>query len=227
MDKINLKAEKRQLAGRKVRRLRKEGIVPANLYGKAIESISLQVEEKTLKKVLDQAGETQIIDLSVDGKNHPVLVSNIQIHPVVEKILHVDFRQVNLKEKIEAQVPVELVGESPAEKLGNTVVVLIDEVQVEALPADLPEKFEIDATTLIEVDQTILVKDLKVDASKVEIKTDPELIVIKVEAPQKEVVIEAPVVEIPEGAEVPAAEGTEKPVEGGTEEVKAEETKAE
>lgn len=222
MDKITLKADKRELQGRKVRRLRNDGLVPANLYGKGIESVSIQINEKILKGVINEAGETHIIDLEVGGKGHPVLVSNVQIHPLTGETLHVDFRQVNLKEKIEAAVPVELIGESPAEKAGNTVVIMIDEIEVEALPADLPEKFEIDATTLTEVDQVIYVKDLKVDTTKVQVITDAEAIVIKVEAPQKEEVIEAPVVETPEG-ETPAGE---KPAEGA-EEVKTEETPAE
>lgn len=218
MDKIVLKAQKRELQGRKVSQLRKQGVTPANLYGKGIKSVALQFDAKILEKILDEAGETQIIDLQLAGTGHPVLVSNVQIHPVSQDIVHVDFRQVNLKEKIEASVPVELEGESPAEKAGNTVVVLIDEIQVEALPADLPEKFVIDATVLTEVDQTIFVKDLPYDKQKVEIKTDPELIVVKVEAPQKEVVIEAPVVETPEGEVPPPAEGegeakTESPAE--------------
>ncbi len=222
MDKIILKADKRELQGRKVSQLRNLGFTPANLYGKGIESVAIQADAKVMEKVLDEAGETHIIDLQVDGTTHPVLVSNIQVHPVSQDIVHVDFRQVNLKEKIEASVPVELEGESPAEKAGNTVVILMDEIQVEALPADLPEKFVVDATLLTEIDQTIYVKDLPYDASKVEIKTDPELIVVKVEAPQKEVVIEAPVVETPEGEAAPAAEGETKTEETATEQTPAE-----
>jgi len=145
----------------------------------------------------------------------PVLVSGLQIDPVTSDYLHVDFRRVDLTEKITAKVPVEIVGESPAEKQKmGTVVQQLSEIEVEALPADLPEKIEIDATTLIEVDQTIYVKDLKID-KKVTIKTDLESIVAKVEPPTKEEVVEvvAPVEdEVPVEGEQPK-EGETKPAE--------------
>jgi large subunit ribosomal protein L25 len=223
-DKISLKADKRQITGHKVNRLRREGLIPANLFGKGITSESIQVNFKEFETVFDKAGETGIITLTFDGKDHPVLVSDIHTHPVSGDPLHVDFRQVNLKEKIEAAVPVELIGESPAEKAGNTVVLMVDEIEVEALPADLPEKFEIDISMLTEAGQLVHVKDLAVDASKVEVKTDPEMIVVKVEEPQKEVVIEEPVAtegETPAEGEKPA-EGAETKEEGQTEETPAE-----
>ncbi|EKE06371.1 MAG: hypothetical protein ACD_19C00015G0003 [uncultured bacterium] len=208
--KITLKSEKRDLFGRKVSQLRKAGLIPANIFGKKIKSEAITVNEKEFSDVFKKAGETQIIDLG--GKS--VLVSNLQTDPVSGNVIHVDFRQVDLKEKIEAKVPVEVEGESPAEKQNlGTVVQQIHEIEVEALPADLPEKIVIDATLLLEVDQAIYVKDLKVDKN-VEVKTDLELIVVKVEPPTKEEVVEAPVV----------AEGEVAPVEGEvpTEEVKTE-----
>lgn len=199
--KITLKSEKRDLFGRKVNRLRKEGKIPANIFGKKIESSAILVDKKEFTEVFEKAGETQIIDLG--GK--PVLVSNTQVDPITGEYLHIDFRQVDLKEKIEAKVPVEVEGESPAEKQNlGTVVQQIHEIEVEALPADLPEKVVVDATLLSEVGQVVFVKDLKV-SKDVEVKTDAELIVVKVEAPQEEEI------------EVPAA-----PVEG---EVAAEEPK--
>lgn len=212
MDKITLKSEKRTLTGKKVRALRRQGIVPANIFGKGLTSQSIQVNLKEFKSVFDKAGETSLIELTLGEEKEPVLVSNIQVHPVTGDPVHVDFRKVNLKEKITATVPVEVVGESPAEKSGiGTAVEMIDEVEVEALPTDLPEKFEVDVTGLTEVDQAIYVKDLKVDPTKVEIKTDGELIVVKIEPPQKEEVIEAPA---PAEGEVPA-EGAAAPTEEG------------
>lgn len=206
--KITLKSEARDIFGRKVSRLRKAGKLPANIFGKNIESSAILVDYKEFSEVFEKAGETQIIDLS--GK--PVLVSNAQVDPVSGMYLHVDFRQVDLKEKIEAAVPVEVEGESPAEKQNlGTVVQQLHEIEVEALPADLPEKIVVDATLLTEVDQIIYVKDLKV-SKDVEIKTDIESIVVKVEPPQKEEVVEvapAPA----EGEGVAPAEG-EKPAEG-------------
>lgn len=206
MTKITLKSEKRELFGRKVSRLRKSGLIPANVFGKKIESQAISVDAKEFADVFKKAGETQLIDLN--GKS--VLVSNLQKDPISNLVIHVDFRQVDLTEKIEAKVPVILEGESPAEKQNlGTVVQQIDEIEVEALPADLPEKVIVDISVLAEVDQAIYVKDLKVDKN-VEIKTDLESIVVKVEPPTKEEVVEAPVAA--EG-ETAATEG-EKPAEG-------------
>ena len=222
MDKITLKSEKRTLTGKKVKTLRKQGIIPANIFGKGMTSKSIQVNLKEFASVFAKAGETGLIELTVGEEKEPVLVSNMQIHPVTGDPVHVDFRKVNLKEKITATVPVEVVGESPAEKSGiGTAVEMIDEVEVEALPADLPEKFEVDVTNLTEVDQAIYVKDLKVDAEKIEIKTDGELIIVKIEPPQKEEVIEVPTPaegEVPaEGAAAPEGEA-QKPAEEGASE---------
>jgi large subunit ribosomal protein L25 len=216
MDKVTLVAEKRTLTGRKVKNLRAEGLIPANVFGKKIKSFSLQVAAKDFEQVFEKAGETGIVELSIKngkkGESSSVLISNVQKNPVSDGIIHIDFRQVDLKEKIEAPVPIEFIGESPAEKTGiGTVVHYVNEVTVEALPADLPEKFEVDVATLTEVDQAVLVKDLKYDKSKVTIKDDVEKIITKVEPPQKEEVVAPPAEEV-------AAEGTEgeAPVEGET-----------
>lgn len=206
MEKLTLKADKRKITGRKVKTLRKEGILPANVFGKKIKSLALQVKLADFVGVYKKAGETGIVYLN----EKPVLISNIQKNPVSGLPIHIDFHQVDLKEKVEADVPVEVVGESLMEKQGlGTVVQYVDEVSVEALPADLPEKFEIDARTLVEVDQAVYVKDLKVDRTKVEIKLDGETILVKVEPPQKEKVVEVPAAEV-----APAVEGEVAPAEG-------------
>lgn len=211
MEKFILKADKREITGRKVKTLRKKGILPANVFGKKVKSLTLQVKLADFVNVFKKVGETGIVYLN----EKPVLISNIQKNPVSGLPVHVDFYQVDLKEKVEADVPVELVGESSVEKQGlGTVVQYIDEVLVEALPTDLPEKFEINASTLVEVDQAVYVKDLKIDRSKVEIKLDAETILVKVEPPQKEKVAEAPV---PAAAEAPAGEPAEGEAEAGKE----------
>jgi len=208
MDKYILKAEKRELAGRKVKNLRQEGILPANIFGKKIKSASIQVKEDEFKKAYQEVGETGILSLKLAGEatERPVLVANIQKQPVSDAFLHVDFHQVDLKEKVEAKVPVELVGESPAEKQGiGTAVLYLNEIEVEALPTDLPEKFTVDISKLTEVNQTTYVKDIEIDKKKVELKTDPESILVKVEPPQKEeVVAPSPVAEAPAGVAAPA-----------------------
>ena len=221
MNKTILKAEVRGLVGRKVKRLRLEGILPANVSGKKVKSLGVQVNLKEFEAVYKEAGETGLVSLEIEKEKEarPVLIHNLQLNPKSDLPVHVDFLQVDLKEKVTASVPVELIGESQVAKQGiGTVVQQINEVEVEALPTDLPEKFEVSIESLIEVDQAIYVKDLKYDKAKVEIKADLEAIIAKVEPPQKEEVIETPIVPVGAEGEVPAegavpAEG-ETPVEG-------------
>jgi large subunit ribosomal protein L25 len=221
MDKKVLAAEARKITGRKVKNLRKEGSLPGNVYGKKVKSESLQVNLKDFEKVYKEVGETGLLILKIGKLEKPVLIHNLQVDPVSDAPLHVDFLQVDLKEKVEADVPVELTGESPAEKQAlGTVVQYINEVKVEALPMDLPEKFVVDVSDLSEVDQAVYVKDLKIDRSKIDVKSDPEEIIVKVEPPQKEEVAPAPA---PAEGEVPAEGGAplegEVPVEGETPQV--------
>lgn len=193
MDKKVLAAEKRKIQGRKVKSLRSQGIVPANVFGKKVKSEAVQVILKDFDKIYKEVGETGLVELKIGTDVRPVLIHELQRNPKTDDILHVDFLQVDLKEKVEAEVPVELTGESLAEKQAlGTVVQYINEVKVEALPTDLPEKFVVDISNLSEVDQAIYVKDLKIDRSKVGVKNGDEEIVVKVEPPQKEEVVEAP-----------------------------------
>ncbi|MBL7150452.1 50S ribosomal protein L25 [Candidatus Microgenomates bacterium] len=176
-----LKVEKRKVFGRKVKKLRGEGILPANIYGKKVKSQAIQVDLKEFEKVYKETGETGIVDLVLEqGKARPVLIHDLQIHPVTDQFLHVDFHQVVLTEKVKADIPVELVGESPAvqEKKGILLTTL-DEIEVEALPADLPDKIEIDVSKLTEVDQEIRAGELKL-TTKATLLTDPNLIICKI-----------------------------------------------
>jgi len=172
---------------------------------------------KDFEEVFKKAGETSLVTLVLkNGKSEEraVLISNVQKDPVSEAPIHIDFRQVDLKEKVTAEVPVELKGESPAEKTSvGTVVQYIDKIEVEALPGDLPEKFVVDIAALSEVDQAIFVKDLEIDKAKVTLKVDPEEIVVKVEPPQKEEEVAPPAAEVPVEGEVPAEGGAEVPAE--------------
>jgi len=221
MSKTILKAEKRSVEGRKVKTLRNKGILPGNVFGKKVKSLAVQVDLKDFEKTYKEVGETGLLTLSIGTDERPVLIHNLQLHPISDESVHVDFLQVDLKVKVEADIPVELSGESPAEKQGvGTVVQYVNEVKVEALPADLPEKFEVDTSGLAEVDQAIMVKDLSYDKAKVEVKTNPDEIVAKVEPPQKEEVVEAPVApaegEVPTEGAVEAGNG-EQPAAGAPE----------
>ena len=209
MDKKILKAQKRKIFGRKVKGLRSQGLLPANIYGKKIKSEAVQVVNADFLKAYEEAGETVLIELRLNGDSNQavkkmVLIHNVQVDPVSDSPVHADFLQVNLKEKVTASVPIEVVGESPAEKVGKgTAVQQIDEVEVEALPTDLPEKFVVDISGLTEVDQAILIKDLNVDTKKVDVKLDREQIVVKVEELRKEEEVAA-APEVPIEGEVPS-----------------------
>lgn len=193
MERAKLQSEKRQVLGRKVKKLRKEGILPANLYGKNVKSISLQILAEDFQKVYKEAGETGLIDLKIGSETKPVLIHNLQLDPVTGDPLHIDFHQVSLTEKTKATVPIELKGESAAieQKIG-VLIQPISEIEVEALPADLPDKIAVDITKLVQVDDAITIGDLQIDKKKVEIKVDPAEIVIKIGPLEKEEVVPSP-----------------------------------
>ena len=154
MKKHTLKAQKREMLGRKVKKLRQQGQLPATVYGKKLESENLLVSSMDFAKVFAETGLTGLIELVLDGSTKPVLVHHVQRHPVKDSILHVEFHQVDLKEKVHANVPLVFVGESPVvvQKQG-VLLSLVSEIEVEALPTDLPEKIEVDVSVLAEVDQ--------------------------------------------------------------------------
>ena len=209
MDKVVLKSQDRKVTGRKVKNLRKVGLLPGVIYGKDIKSIPVAVEFREFEKVYEKAGETSIVELVLGSSKKPVLIHNVQRNPVTDQPVHADFLQVNLKVEVNATVPIEVIGESPAQKSGiGTIVLQLGEIEVRALPLNLPDKFIVDVSLLEEVDQAILVKDLKYDRTKVEVKTEPNQIVVKVEPPQKEEVVEVP------KAEVEAKVGEAQPQEG-------------
>jgi len=195
MARLKLEAEKREILGRKVKNLRKQGILPANIYGKKIKSEAIGVKVKDFVKIHEEVGETGIIDLSIKGeeKPRPVLIHNVQRHPLDDSFLHVDFHQVILTEKVKVKVPLELVGEAPAETQKTGILVqIISEIEVEALPADLPERFQIDVSFLTEVGKAILIKDLNFDREKIKLEIDENQIIAKIEPLAKEEVVVAP-----------------------------------
>lgn len=181
MKKITLKVDKRTVVGKKVKKLRREGILPATIYGKDIKSVSVQVPLKEFEKTYKEVGETGLVELSLDSeKTRPVLIKNVQLEPRMSMPLHADFYQVNLTEKIKANIPVEAVGEPKAvlDKIGLLEVPMF-EVEVEALPADLPEKIEVDVANLSNIDDQITVGDVKAP-SGVTILTDAGQILFKI-----------------------------------------------
>ena len=212
---LKIKATKRKELGRKVKKLRNKGLLPGNVYGKKVKSESITVDFKEFINILKEAGETNIVNIVLEGKNKPTLIHNIQTDPITDLPLHVDFLQVDLKQKVTAQIPIELVGDSSAEKQGiGTIVQYTDEVEVEALPMELPESFEIDVSKLENVNDQIQVKDISIDKIKVEVKEDGEKVVVKVEPLRKEEEVVAPPTEEEEGEEKEEEEGKEESEKG-------------
>jgi len=215
MDSIELIAHKRDLLGKKVRLLRREGITPVNLYGHGLESTSLQIETPALKKALAQAGRTSLVHLKVGSAKRPhiAIVRGIQRDPVKGELLHVDFYQVRMDEKLKIAVPLVLMGKAPAVKdLGGILVQEMGSIEVECLPADMPRSIEADISGLVQLDQAVHVKDLHV-GDGVTILADPGKVVAKIARLRVEVV---------EAVAAPAAEA-EAEVEEEEEEAKAEE----
>lgn len=215
-----LEAKKRELTGRKVKKLRQKGVLPATVYGKGQEAISVEIQTEAFIHTFKQTGQTGLINLTIQQNTHPVLVKQVAIHPVSGIPLHVEFHQVNLKEKIRANVPIIFSGESQAvkEKIG-TLLELIDEVEVEALPTNLPENIEVDISGLLQVDDHISVKDLVVPEN-VTIVTEQDIMVVKIGellAPEPEPVKE----------EVGETEPQESPNEGATDKQEEGEVKQE
>lgn len=213
MKHAQLKGEERKVLGKKVRKLRKEGYLPGNVYGKGLNSYPLQVKLSDFEAVYKEAGETGLVDLTFDGKTKPVLIKNLQVNHSTRTLLHVDFYQVNLKEKVKATIPVILIGEAKAvtDKIGLLLQTLSD-VEVEALPDNLPENIEISVEHLSEIGEQITVGDLKA----------PTDVTILTDSGQTAAKIVEPVVEEPEPEEPAEGEAGET-AEGETVESEAKE----
>lgn len=149
MSELKLSAQPRNLIGRKVRQLRRAGLVPVTVYGKKQSAESLQVVERSFERVLQAAGFSQLVQVDVEGgSTHNVLIRAVQRHPVTHSFLHVDFYAVDLTEKQEVQVPVHSTGKPTALAQGLIVLQSLDNVTVEALPANIPTHIDVDITNL-------------------------------------------------------------------------------
>jgi large subunit ribosomal protein L25 len=176
VEQLSLMAASRIVVGRAVKRLRRDNLVPAILYGSHTSPQPIQVNAQALKKVLMQAGETRLISLNVEGDQevHTVLVREVQRDALTRAILHVDFYEVVMTERLRATVPLHFIGESPLVQQGLAVLnEALDEVEVECLPADLPSAIEVDVSKLVDFDMVIRVGDLEIPAG-VEILTDAD-----------------------------------------------------
>lgn len=214
MIKTTFPISSRDIMGKKVNKLRAQKIVPGNVYVAGGESVALQFPEKEFNKLHEEVGDTGVVYLKIDDskEDRPTLIDEVQIDPVTGKVVHVSFKEVDLKEKIEVEVQIELVGEFDIKEA--VMVQVKNSVMVEALPTDLPEKFEVNIENLTEIGQSITLADLDFDKSKislVEIENDEDW--------------ENPVVLVQEQREEEIEEVVEVAEEGEGEEGESEATK--
>lgn len=214
-------AQERTLIGKKVKVLRRDGLLPGHVFGKGIDGELVAVSAKDFLTTYEEAGETGLIDLKIGKeKVRPVLVRDVQHDPVSGQPIHIDFYQVNLLEKVKVPVPLVLMGEQPeAVHLGEAIVLqTVMEVEVEALPTDLVEKIEVDITPLKQIDDAITVGQLNYDRSKLTIHADPEEIVVKlalaVSAEMEKLLEEEAAEKAAKAAEAAAEAGEVPPAEG-------------
>jgi len=213
MDQLNLKTSNREVSGKGVKLLRAQGITPLHLFGHGVESLALQAETTTVEKSISQAGETRLIYLTVDKerKARPVLVREIQRDPLSRRLIHVDFYQVKMDEKVEVEVPIILVGKAPAlDVKGNVIQQELESLTVEAFPDKIPTHISVDVSSLAEVGHLIRVSDIKVE-SGIDISTHADRVIVTVVAHAEEKVEEkAPVKEV---VVTPEAEAAKEPKE--------------
>lgn len=201
MDKIELKVEPRILQGKQVKTLRRQGLVPAIMYGHRTDPVCLQIKAPELDRVLAHAGGNRLITLTIgDSKGtHLALARAVQRDAITGSPLHVDFYEVTMTEKIRVEVPVVLVGESPVVASGEGMLLhMLDTIEIECLPGDLLDRIEVDVSSLDEFDKAIYVRDLNVSSS-IELVSEGDEMIVKVEpisAVEEEVEVEAAPVEV-------------------------------
>ena len=210
---LTLSAKIRNVFGKKTKTLRKRGVLPGIAYGPKLKNTPLELDLKEFERVYKEAGESSLISLQIGDKaeKNLVLIREVKLDPLTDKPIHVDFYQPSLEEKVEVTVPLVFKGEPPAVKeLGGTLVKNISEIEIKALPQDLPHEIEVNVEGLKTFDDAILVKDLKVPPV-VEILKEPQEMVAFVAQPEKvEEELEKPVEEkVEEVAEVEKEEKEE------------------
>ena len=182
MDRIELEVTNREILGKKVKHLRRQGITPVHLFGHGIQSLALQCDTDKAERVLAQAARTGLINLKLNEKKEPrtVMIHAFDRHWRKGQLLHVDFYQVKMTEKIKLEVPVVLAGEAPALKSkDNMLEHELGTLTIECLPAKIPSGMEVDISSLTEREQAIRVKDIDIDED-ITVLNDPELVVVKI-----------------------------------------------
>jgi large subunit ribosomal protein L25 len=196
MTTLKLEAERRTIVRKGLGSQRREGILPGILYGAGVEPTPLQVDVREATKILSRAGGSTLLELKLGKDTHNVLVREVQRDVITRDLLHLDFLKVAMDVVIRAEVPIELVGEAPAAKeLGGILLSGVSMVEVEALPADLPDRIQVDLSNLAEIDDAVTVGDLQL-ASSVSLLTDPSELIARVIFQAEEEIVEEVVEEL-------------------------------
>jgi large subunit ribosomal protein L25 len=208
LEKVVLKANKRNVIGKQVGALRQAGKLPAVLYGHHVDSTPIVLDAHETTLTLSRLTSSSLVTISLDGKEYPTLVREKQRHPIKHHLLHLDFQALSLTEKTHVKVSIELTGTAPAVKAYNAILVTpLTELEVECLPQEIPERVVVDISGLAEIGDTIHVHDLKLPG-EVEILTDLDEVIITATAPKVEEVVEA--AEEEEAAEPEVVKGAKK-----------------
>ncbi|MGH9339741.1 MAG: 50S ribosomal protein L25/general stress protein Ctc [Acidobacteriota bacterium] len=188
MADITIQAEERQQFGKNVsRRLRTHGRIPAVVYGQALKSTSVVVDSKDLHRILhSETGHNTIFKIQINGNATDVLIKDYQLDPVKGTLLHADFQTVSMDEVMEFEVPIEVLGTARGVQLtGGVLDIVMREIELECLPADVPDHIRVDVSAL-EIGQAVRVADLQVDTSKIQILSEPTQVVVTVVPPHVE-----------------------------------------
>lgn len=225
MQTLTLEAKTRTTKGRKNDPMRQEGMIPAVVYGADIEPMSIEVGRNAFIKVYESAGESSLVTLAVDEKPINVLVQDVQLHPVQGSVIHADFRAIDMKKKVEAEVKIEFTGSSIAvDSLGGTLARGLETLSVSALPTNLVSSIEVDITPLASFDDSITIADIKAPEG-IEILNEADQTVATVTPPRSEEEMAALDEAVEEDVSAVEVEGEKKDEESSEE--KSEEKSAE
>lgn len=211
-----LEISRREVMGKAVKRLRKEGIIPANIFGHNEASMAIQIDAGAFERLRRSHGSRSVLSLRMSGtkSTQTALIRHIQREPQTSKIIHVDFFRVSLSERIRVKVPLHFTGEAPAVKTENGVMLhLLDAIEIECVARDIPEYLEVDVSGLTEIDAILHASDVKLPADFTLI-TDPEEGIVKVAATRAEVAEEA--AEAAAASEAAPAAAQTPPAQGST-----------
>lgn len=213
MARLKLQADERLKTGTNTsKKIRREKEVPGILYSIGEENVSLKVSAQDLRKVYNEAGMTQIITLDMDGEESAAIIKDIQTHPVRGDYLHVDFQRIDMNRPIRVTVPIYLENRDSINPDRAIIVQVLNEIDVETLPANIPESLEIDVEGM-EVGDSIFVEDLEVakDEDKYTIFDELDTLVLHLVEPDEEIEEEEKLDEMVDAADVPTVDETEEP----------------